>query len=221
MLEAEEGVNRRLPAKFTSEDGGPSPPQDIHEMRARDVAGHLYTASLRGVMSDREIESCIEGLQAAGRAVDLARLKLEDAEKSADTKADSICRLIGDRNREAERAKVSVSLLVNRYLTTDVPVVPIMDALEELGYSIDRIDELSDNGIEGTIQYGAAPSWIVSELADVLQPWLETGAEMDTSLDLDDDDWGVYIDISSASTDNDDEDETIGIDYDGLGSLFG
>lgn len=211
------GVPRGPPATFTSEDGGPSPPQDAHEERARDLAGKLFTASSRDVMSEQRVRYLNRTLQRTGDYVNEARENLEEAEKVAVTVAAQVEKEIGSAHRNAARGNVRVTIYTDE---DDIDkYAPLRDTIVELGYESCSIEEGQGDGDE--VYYHSTPNWIGEELAlelDIANGHGDVVAVVHRGSCSDS---VVSIYASNVTEEEDEEDGNLTLGFEGLGDLFG
>lgn len=144
-------------------------------------------------------------------ARDEARDALDAAEEELDLAYDVAEDTLLEAQEAATRARVRPLLYTNDDAQGDI----ILRELREMGYPKAELVSAANFVVtESIVSYGAAPDWVISELAGVVRVHQAT-QPIPCSKRYEDDDWDVVVEVLT-SIDEDESDAP----FEGLGSLF-
>ena len=191
-----------------------------HASAQKEATGPVILGVAAAYLSRRitsiEMQSLMAMIREDFGAFNEARDGVNEAEEKLHSTYDYVNDKLTEAHEAAIRARVRVTLCTDDHVSEET-VQAIEAALAELGYSTSRLPCSADR-TRSEVTYGAAPGWIVRELAGVVRDHQAPSAIALTK-EWDDDDWDVYVDLfTSTSTDEHDDEEDA---WEGLGSLFG
>jgi hypothetical protein len=144
-------------------------------------------------------------------ARDEARDALDAAEEELDLAYDVAEDTLLEAREAATRARVRPLLYTDDDAQGDI----ILRELREMGYPKAELVSAANFVVtESIVSYGAAPDWVISELAGVVRVHQAT-QPIPCSKRYEDDDWDVVVEVLT-SIDEDESDAP----FEGLGSLF-
>ena len=223
-IEAREEVSCGPPRTIAAEEGDLIP-----HMSAQKEANAVFIRATEAYLSRRingiESQSFMAKIREDFEALNEARDALNEAREKLFSTYDFVNDKLNEADEAAIRARVCVTLCTDEHASEET-VQAIDDALAELGYSTDWSGQIASGVvIRSEVRYGAAPSWIVSELAGVVRDHQQTPTAIPVNEAWDDDDWDVFVHVVTSTSTDDDEDDVDEDDepagFQGLGSLFG
>ena len=225
--EAREGVSCGPPRTITAEEGDLIPHMSAQKEANGPVIIRVAAAYLSRSINSIESQSFMAMIREDFEALNEARDAVNEAREKLFSTYDFVNDKLTEAHEAAIRARVRVTLCTDDHASEET-VQAIDDALAELGYSTSRLTLSSGVFLtRSEVTYGAAPSWIVSELAGVVRDHQQTPTAIPVNEAWDDDDWDVFVDVvTSTSTDEHDDEDDVDEDdepagFQGLGSLFG
>ena len=148
-----------------------------------------------------------EDREALDEAMDAVNVAEEELDLAYDVAEDTLL----EAREAATRARVRPLLYTDDDAQGDI----ILRELREMGYPKAELVSAADFVVtESIVSYGAAPDWVIRELAGVVRVHQAT-QPISCSKRYEDDDWDVVVEVLT-SIDEDESDAP----FEGLGSLF-
>ena len=172
------------------------------------VSVKVTTEYLRGTISEKDMQEYMAMIKEGTEAINEAWMELQSTVEYIDED------LTEALDAATTRARVRPFLRTDDNAQGGI----ILRELREMGYPKAVLGGISQEGevTKSRVSYGAAPDWIVSELAGVVRVHQSPPTAIGCSKRFEDDNWDVCVEVPT-SIDEDKSDAP----FEGLGALFG
>lgn len=194
-----------------TEESNPQGADPTSAMDRRPIVFRVLEAWLSRRITRIEMLELLAMIREDLEARDEARDALDAAEEELDLAYDVAEDTLLEAREAATRARVRPLLYTDDDAQGDI----ILRELREMGYPKAELVSAANFVVtESIVSYGAAPDWVISELAGVVRVHQAT-QPIPCSKRYEDDDWDVVVEVLT-SIDEDESDAP----FEGLGSLF-